>query len=106
MGEKVDKFRKMVEAFPASPLPRFSLANAYADEGRYAEAIAEYELCLKAQPDWAACLIALGDAYARAGDKDRAADALRRARVHAMKQGHGTMAGEAQEKLEDLGFED
>ncbi len=103
---KIEQFQKMVAAYPSSPLPHFSLANAYYEDRRYAEAAAEYEHCLVAQPDWAACLIALGDTYAALGRKDDAAEVLRKARVHATRQGHGTMASEAQEKLEELGFDE
>jgi tetratricopeptide (TPR) repeat protein len=100
---KIEKFRKMVEAFPGSPLPRFSLANAYAEAGNYAEAIPHYEACLAAQPGWAACLIALGDAQVELGHKEEAAEAYRRARACAP---HGSLADEAQEKLEELGYPD
>jgi predicted Zn-dependent protease len=105
MSPKVEKFTKMVAQFPDSPLPRFSLGGAYLEEGDAASAAAQYELCLKAQPDWAACLIALGDAYASLGRTAEAAEALRKGRAAAMRQGHGSMAQEAQDKLEELGFD-
>ena len=103
---RIQRFLKLLETHPDSALPRFSLGNAYFDEGQYAKAIAEYELCVKKQPDWAACLIALGDARANLGDKEGAAKALREGRDHAFKQHHSTMAQEAIDKLEELGFDD
>jgi tetratricopeptide (TPR) repeat protein len=103
---KIERYLQMVAAYPDSPLPRFSLGNAYFEDRQLEKAIEEYKRCLEAQPDWAACLIALGDAYAALGEREAAADALRRARTHAFRQGHATMANEAQEKLEELGFED
>jgi predicted Zn-dependent protease len=103
---KIEKYLKMVEAFPGSPLPRFSLGSAYLEEGQAEQAVAELERCIAAQPEWAACLISLGDAYAALGKKAQAGEALRKARAAAMRQGHGSMAQEAQDKLEELGFDD
>jgi len=103
---RIQRFLKLIELHPESGLPRFSLANAYFDAGDYQKSIEQYELCVKSQPDWAAALIALGDARANVGDKNGAAEALRAGRDHAFKQSHGTMAQEAIEKLEDLGFND
>jgi predicted Zn-dependent protease len=103
---RIERFLKLIAAHPDSPLPRFSLANAYFDDGEYARAIEQYELCLKAQPDWAAVLIALGDARANLGDTAGAALALREARQAAFRQGHSSMAQEAIDKLEALGFDD
>lgn len=103
---RIARFKKLIETHPTSALPRFSLANAYFDDGAYAAAIEQYELCLKAQPDWAAVLIALGDAKAAMGDKEGAAACLREGRAVSFKQGHSTMGQEAQDKLEELGFDD
>jgi len=102
---KIERFLKMVEAYPSSPLPRFSLGNAYLEAGEHAKAAAEFERCLEAQPDWAACLMALGDARAALGQVVEAADAYRKACEHALRQGHSGMAQEAQDKLEALGSE-
>jgi protein O-GlcNAc transferase len=98
--QKIERYLRMVEAFPSSPLPRFSLANAYSAAGQHAEAVSHYEACLAAQPGWAACWIALGDALAALGRREEAAKAYRHAQSCAP---HGSLADEAQEKLEELG---
>ena len=103
---RIERFLKLIATHPDSHVPRFSLGNAYFDEGQYALAAEQYEICVAAQPDWAAALIALGDARANLGQKDAAAVALRRGRDISFQQNHGTMAQEAIEKLEDLGFDD
>ena len=103
---RIQRCLKLLETHPDSALPRFSLGNAYFDSGDYAKAIEQYEICIEKQPDWAAVLIALGDARANVGDKEGAAKALREGRDHAFAQRHSTMAQEAIDKLEELGFED
>lgn len=103
---RIERFQKLIAAHPESHLPRFSLGNAYLDEGQYAAAAEQYELCIKGQPDWAAALIALGDARANLGDREGAAVALRQGRDISFQQKHSTMAQEAIDKLEELGFED
>lgn len=103
---KIEKFEAICQQFPDNHVPRFSLGQAYSDAGRWADAVASFEICVSRQADWAACLIALGDAHAHLGQNDRAADALRRARQAAIVQHHSSLASEAQDKLEAMGFRD
>lgn len=48
------------------------LGNAYSDQNKHADAIPEYLLALKLNPDLADAYYRLGQAYVRTGEKDRA----------------------------------
>ncbi len=96
------KYLDMIAAFPDSPLGYFSLARYYVEVARFAEAIEPLEKCLKDDPEWAAAMVALGDAYAGAGQTAKAVEILKRARQSAQAQSHATMAQDIAERLADL----
>ena len=54
------------------------------------------------QKDYAAALVALGDALAGAGRRDEARQVLEGARDTALAQSHPSLAEEIAERLEDL----
>ena len=54
------------------------------------------------QPDYAAALVALGDALAGAGRRDEARQVLEGARETALAQAHPSLAEEIDERLGDL----
>jgi len=96
------QFRKMAEEFPDSPMGHFSLGKYLLDARRYAEAVEPLERAIRHQPDYAAALVALGEAHLGAGRKEPARAALERARAAAAAQGHKGLAEELSAKLAAL----
>jgi uncharacterized protein HemY len=95
-------FRKMIQDFPQSPMGHFSLGKLLLEQKRYAEAATHFEHAARLQPDYAAALVSLGDAYSGAGDKAKAKEALQRARQHALSQNHTGLAEEIDGRIADL----
>lgn len=96
------QFKEMVKEFPDSPMGHFSLGKFYVEQRRYAEAIASLEQATRLDPQYAAALVSLGDAYAGAGQVAKAKEALGRARATALGQNHASLAEEIDQRLEDL----
>jgi Flp pilus assembly protein TadD len=100
--DRETRFRKMAEEFPDSPMGHFSLGKLLLDARRYAEAVEPLERATRLQPDYAAALVALGEAHLGAGQKDPARAALERARTAAAAQGHDGLAEEISARLAAL----
>ena len=64
--------KKSVTLDPKLGEAHLQLGNVYSDENKHAEAIPEYLLALKLNPDLADGYYRLGQAYVRTGEKDRA----------------------------------
>ena len=101
MDERERKYLEMIAQFPESPLGYFTLGKYYLELGRAAEAVAPLEKSLKEEPGWTAAMVALADALAAVGEKAGALALLQRARGTAQ-AAHGGMAGDIEERLEDL----
>lgn len=100
---KLDTFRAMVAKNPNNALARFGLANEAMKAGLHEEASSQLEAYLGMYDDegngWqrlAECRIALGR-------DDEARDALARGIAAARRFGHGGLASELEERLEELG---
>lgn len=65
-------FRQMVTEFPDSQMGHFSLGKFLLEEKRFAESAAALEKAIAIDPNYAAAFVALGDAYAGAGDAAKA----------------------------------
>jgi tetratricopeptide (TPR) repeat protein len=101
LDERERKYLDMIEAFPESPLGHFTLGRYYVEQGRFREALAPLERCVAEEQDWAAALVALADAHAGLGDKAKAIELLERA-GRTPQAGHGGIADDIAERLEDL----
>ncbi len=99
---RLEQFKKMVADFPDSPMSHFSLGKLYLERRQYADAAAALESAVRLDPVYAAALVALGDAWAGAGEPAKAREVLGRAREHALAQGHPGLAEEIDERLADL----
>jgi uncharacterized protein HemY len=102
MSEREAEYRKMVEQFPDSPLGHFSLGRFLLEAGRYAEAAQVLGRANALQAEWAAALVALGDAQAGAGERAQAAQTWQKAREVALAQRHPSLAEEIDERLAEL----
>lgn len=99
---RLEQFKKMVADFPDSPMSHFSLGRLYLERRQYAEAAGALEGAVRLDPTYAAALVALGDAYAGAGDSARAREVLVRAKEHALAQKHPGLAEEIDERIAGL----
>ncbi|WP_373044689.1 tetratricopeptide repeat protein [Vulgatibacter sp.] len=102
MDERERQYRQMIEEFPESPLPWFSLGRYLLEVARFEEAVEALQRCIDADPSYAAALLAQGDALAAIDETERARDAYARCADAALAQGHPTLAGEARERAEEL----
>lgn len=102
MDEQEATYRKRVAVFPHSPLTHFSLGRYLLEKGRFADAVGPLEEANRLQPDYAAALVALGDAYAGARRTEDARRTFERAKAVALAQNHPSLADEIDERLADL----
>jgi Flp pilus assembly protein TadD len=100
--EREAQFRKLVEQFPKSPMGHFSLGKLLLDEHRYQEAAESLSTAVGLSPGYAAALVALGEALAKAGRAEEARAAWGRARACALEQNHPSLAEEVDALLAEL----
>ena len=79
--DREQQWKDLVAEFPDSPMGHFSLGKLYLDSSRYQEAAACLAEAAHLDPEYAAALVALGDAFAGQGDAARAREAYGRARA-------------------------
>ena len=68
--------KKSVELGPKLAEAHVQLGNLYSDQGRYADAVPEYQSALEINADLADAHYRLGQAYVHTGQKDRAQEQL------------------------------
>lgn len=101
-SDREAQFKKLVADFPDSPMGHFSLGKLYLEGRRYDEAARALEEAVRLDPQYAAALVSLGDAYAGGGKRAEAREVLERARATALGQSHQSLAEEIDERLADL----
>ncbi|MDY7226695.1 tetratricopeptide repeat protein [Hyalangium rubrum] len=99
---RLEQFKQMAAEFPDSPMAHFSLGKLLLERREYAEAVKSLEAATRLDPQYAAALVSLGDAYAGAGQNPQAREVLTRAREVALAQSHPSLAEEIDERLSDL----
>jgi tetratricopeptide (TPR) repeat protein len=100
--DDVTKFESMVKQFPDRPVARFSLAKAYTEAGKIAEAVTEYEKAVELRADWMAAWILLGKLRLDLQRVDEAISAFQRAKELAIEQDHDGPLMEMNDMLESL----
>lgn len=102
MNDREATFKQLVQQFPDSPMGHFSLGRLYVDEKRWAEAIDALNGAVKADPNYAAAYVALGDAHAGLGQKEEAKAAWTRA----LETPHGrrdmSLQGDLDQRIRDI----
>jgi uncharacterized protein HemY len=99
---RLEQFKQMAAEFPDAPMAHFSLGKAYLERRQYAEAAQALETAVRLDPAYAAAMVSLGDAYAGAGQTQKAREVLTRARDTALAQSHASLAEEIDERLSGL----
>lgn len=102
-ADREQQFLEMVKEFPDSPMGHFSLGRYYLDAGRYAEGAARLEEAIRLDPDYAAALVALADAYAGTGEVERAKQTYERARATPHGQRDASLGEDLDRRIADLG---
>ncbi len=74
-----DRFKKAIETEPNNPAPYVALAEIYAREKRFDEAIKEYEGVIAKNPKYLAGYMAVGTIYDQKGDGQKAETYYRKA---------------------------
>ena len=100
--EREARFKKIAAEFPDSPMSHFTLGKLYLDARRYQEAVRSLEEAMRLDPHYAAAGVALGEAYAGAGDPAKARGAFEQARKSALAQKHDGLAEEIGQKIAEL----
>ncbi len=72
MADREHQFKQLISEFPDSPMGHFSLGKLYLDAQRWADAAGCLATAVKLDGSYAAAHVALGDAWAGAGDKEKA----------------------------------
>jgi Flp pilus assembly protein TadD len=98
---RIEALRKMADARPDDPRPRFGLALEYEKAGRWDDVVGELRAYLSLTADQGNAYGRLGAALRRLGRDDEAKDAYRQGVDAAYRHGHPTMAGEFEQLLED-----
>lgn len=95
-------FKQVISQFPDSPMGHFSLGRLYVDEKRWADAAKSLDEAVRLDPNYAAALVALGDAHNGAGDKAKAKDAWERALATPHGQRDLSLQGDLEQRIRDL----
>lgn len=95
-------FKEMVREFPDSPMGHFSLGRFYLDAKRWAESITSLAEAVRLDPDYAAAIVALGDAYAGQGDKDKAKQSWQRALATPLGKRDMSLQADLEQRIRDI----
>lgn len=99
---KLETFRAMVAKHPDNVLARFGLANEALKAGEWEEARVQLEVYLSKYDDEGNGWGRLAEALEKLGRTDEARAALEKGIAASYRFGHGGMAAELEERLEQL----
>lgn len=100
--ERIQKFKKLLEKNPSTPLVYYSLANEYFKLNRYEETIETIQDYLKLKDDEGAAYRILGHCYSELGMEEQAKDAYEKGIQAASRHGHPDMAEEFRDYIESM----
>lgn len=98
--ERIEALRKMAEARPDDPRPRFGLALEFEKAGRWDDVVQTLRDYLQRADDEGNAWGRLGAALRHLGRDDEAREAYRTGVEAATRHGHPTMAGEFEDVLD------
>lgn len=100
---RIESLRKMAEAHPDDPRPRFGLALEHEKAGRWEEAVSELRAYLARTDDEGNAYGRLGHALRELGREEEAREAYRQGIAAAGRHNHPTMVMEFEEVLDEMG---
>lgn len=101
-NSRIESLRKMAEARPSDPRPRFGLALEYERLGRWEEVVSTLREYLRVADDEGNAYGRLGRALRELGREEEARAAYRQGVEAAQRHHHPTMAAEFEEVLEEM----
>ena len=87
LEQRIAQFENMAQADPENEMAHFSLASAYTQAGRHADAAASYLRAIEAQPDLSKAYQLAGEQYLASGERDKAVEIWTRGYTVAAKNG-------------------
>ncbi len=84
---RIQQFQRMAEADPDNELGHFSLGKIYVETRRYHDAVAPLSRALELNPQMSKAYQLLGEAYNKAGQRDKAIEVMTRGVSTADEQG-------------------
>ena len=103
MQDRIHDFRQMLDSDPSNTMVMFGLAKEYEKLGQHNEVISLLETYLTNADDEGNAYGVLANAYAQAGDREKAMETYKKGIDVAMAHGHPSMANEYRMTL-DLDF--
>ena len=97
-----EQLQEMVREFPDSPMGHFSLGKFYLEQRRYSEAAQSLEAAVRLDSEYAAAILALGDAYVGSKEVDKARQTYERARATRHGQKDLSFAEDIEQRLAEL----
>lgn len=94
MQDRIEVFRQMLEADPENTMVMFGLAKEYEKLGQHAEVIELLEKYLANTEDEGNAYGVLANAYALAGNREKAIETYKRGIDVSLAHGHPSMANE------------
>lgn len=85
--QRISQFENMVQADPTNDMAHFSLASAYAQVGRHAEAATSYLRCTEVNAGFTKAYQLAGKALIDAGDSAKASEVLAKGYIEAATRG-------------------
>lgn len=102
MADRIASFQEKVEKNPNQVFFRYSLAQAYFEEGEFEKASSEFKKCLEVRPDWMMASLFVGKAEMESGNLQVARQFLEMTVGLAEEQAHEDPMVEAKQLLEAL----
>ena len=102
MADRIASFQEKVEKNPKQVFFRYSLAQAYFEEGEFVKASSEFRKCLDVRPDWMMASLFVGKAEMEIGNLQIARQFLEMTVSLAEEQAHEDPMIEAKQLLEAL----
>ncbi|MDA8824064.1 tetratricopeptide repeat protein [Opitutales bacterium] len=102
MSERISLFLKKLEDNKGSLLNRFSLAQAFFEEGEYNQAIPHLKECVQGRADWMMAYLFLAKAYIANGQEEFAREPLDVTIKLAQEQSHEDPENEAKALLFEI----
>ncbi|MGE5644827.1 MAG: tetratricopeptide repeat protein [Acidobacteriota bacterium] len=101
--DRLDALKKLAAQNPADNFVRYALATELTNAGRLAEAAAEYEAIVAANPDYSAAYFQAGQVLERLGRAGEAREFYRRGIEVTTRAGEGHARDQLQAALDALG---
>ncbi|HVZ95125.1 MAG TPA: Fe(2+)-trafficking protein [Phycisphaerales bacterium] len=102
-AQRIAQFENMANADPGNEMAHFSLAGAYMQAGRYADAAASYTRCTEINPQMSKAWQLAAESYRKAGDIDTAIGTARKGYEVAASKGDLMPKNALATLLKDLG---